>query len=46
MTPLHSLVLLKPAFTLDVLCVIVMVAVTVWSGAEYFIKYGKLLKVK
>ncbi len=46
MTPLHGLVLLKPAFTLDALCVIVMVAVTVWSGAEYFIKYGKLLKVK
>ena len=46
MTPLHGLTLLKPAFTLDALCVIVMVAVTVWSGAEYFIKYGKLLKVK
>ena len=46
MTPLHSLTLIPPAFTLDALCVIVMVAVTLWSGAEYFIKYGKLLKVK
>ncbi len=46
MTPLHSLALIPPAFTLDALCVIVMVAVTVWSGAEYFVKYGKLLKVK
>ena len=46
MTPLHSLTLIPPAFTLDTLCVIVMVAVTVWSGAEYFIKYGKLLNVK
>ena len=46
MTPLHSLTLIPPAFTLDIFCVIVMVAVTIWSGAEYFIKYGKLLKVK
>ena len=46
MMPLHSLTLIPPAFTLDGLCVIVMVAVTLWSGAEYFIKYGKLLKVK
>ena len=46
MTPLHSLTLIPPAFTLDLFCVIVMVAVTIWSGAEYFIKYGKLLKVK
>ena len=46
MTPLHSLVLIPPAFTVDSLCVILMVAVTIWSGAEYFIKYGKLLKVK
>ena len=45
MTPLHSLTLIPPAFTLDTLCVIVMVATTVWSGAEYFIKFGKLLKV-
>jgi CDP-diacylglycerol--glycerol-3-phosphate 3-phosphatidyltransferase len=46
MTPFHGFALIPPAFTLDVLCVIVMVAVTLWSGAEYFIKYGKLLKVK
>ena len=46
MTPLHSLVLISPAFTLDWLCVIVMVAATVWSGGEYFVKYGKLLKLK
>ena len=46
MTPLHSLVLIPEAFTLDWLCVLVMVLTTVWSGAEYFIKYGKLLKVK
>ena len=45
MTPLHSLVLIPPAFTLDTLCVIVMLVTTVWSGAEYFIKFGKLLKV-
>ena len=46
MTPLHSLTLIPPAFTLDTLCVIVMLATTVWSGAEYFIRFGKLLKVK
>ena len=46
MTPFHGFALIPPAFTLDTLCVIVMVAVTLWSGAEYFIKYGKLLKVK
>ena len=45
MTPLHSLVLIPPAFTLDTLCVIVMLVTTVWSGAEYFIKFGKLLKL-
>ena len=46
MTPFHGLTLVKPAFTLDVLCVIVMLVTTVWSGAEYFVKFGKLLKVK
>ncbi len=46
MAPFHSLVLIPKSFTLDALCVIVMVAVTVWSGAEYFLKYGRLLKVK
>ena len=46
MTPLHSLALGSPAFTLDVLCVIVMLIVTVWSGGEYFVKFGKLLKLK
>ena len=46
MTPLHSLALVKPGFTVDVLCVIVMLIVTVWSGGEYFLKYGKLLKLK
>ena len=46
MTPLHSLTLIPPAFTLDTLCVIVMLVTTVWSGAEYFVKFGKLLKVK
>ncbi len=46
MTPWHSLVLIPGAFTLDWLCVLVMLLTTVWSGAEYFIKYGKLLKVK
>ena len=45
MTPLHSLVLIPPAFTLDTLCVIVMLVTTVWSGAEYFLKFGKLLKL-
>ena len=46
MTPLHGLKLIPPAFTLDTLCVTVMVAATLWSGGEYFVKYGKLLKVK
>ena len=46
MTPLHSLTLIPPAFTVDALCVILMVAVTIWSGAEYFVKYGILLNVK
>ena len=46
MAPFHSLTLLGPAFTLDTLCVIVMVVTTLWSGAEYFIRYGNLLKVK
>ena len=46
MAPFHSFVLIPKAFTLDSLCVIFMVAVTLWSGAEYFIRYGKLLKVK
>ncbi len=46
MAPFHSLVLIPKSFTLDALCVIVMVAVTIWSGAEYFLKYGRLLKVK
>jgi len=46
MTPIHSTVLIPASFTLDDLCVIVMLIVTVWSGAEYFIKYGNLLKVK
>ena len=46
MTPLHSAVLIRPAFTVDVLCVIVMLIVTLWSGGEYFVKFGKLLKLK
>ncbi len=46
MTPFHGFTLIPPSFTLDTLCVIVMVLTTVWSGAEYFIRYGKLLKVK
>ena len=46
MTPWHDLVLIPRAFTLDWLCVLVMLLTTVWSGAEYFGKYGKLLRVK
>ena len=46
MAPFHGIVLIPKSFTLDTLCVIVMVATTLWSGAEYFLKYGKLLKVK
>ena len=46
MTPFHSLALGFPGFTFDVLGTLVMVAVTVWSGAEYFLRYGKLLKTK
>ena len=46
MTPFHSLVLIRPGFTFDVLGTIVMLAVTVWSGGEYFLRHGKLLKLK
>lgn len=42
----HSLVQIPAAFTLDWLCNLVMLITTVWSGAEYFVRYGKLLKVK
>jgi len=35
----------RPGFlTLNDICITIMVATTVWSGAEYFIKNGKVLK--
>ncbi len=46
MTPLHSLALGFPGFTFDVLGTAVMLLVTVWSGGEYFVRHGKLLKLK
>ncbi len=46
MTPFHSQVLGIPGFTFDVLGTAVMLIVTVWSGGEYFVRHGKLLKMK
>ena len=45
LTPLHDAVLFA-GITVDNLCVAVMVVITVVSGAEYFIKNGKMLNVK
>ena len=45
LTPLHDVSVLG-AFTVDSLCVAVMVVITVISGAEYFIKNRKLLNVR
>ena len=46
MTPFHSLVLVPQNFTFDLLGTILMLIVTVWSGGEYFVRHGKLLKLK
>ena len=45
LTPLHDAVLFA-GITVDNLCVAVMVVITVVSGAEYFIRNGKMLNVK
>lgn len=45
LTPLHDVSVLG-TFTVDSLCVAVMVVITVISGAEYFIKNRKLLNVR
>lgn len=44
--PFHGFCLIRPWLTVDSLGVILMTAVTVWSGAEYFIRYARLLKLK
>ena len=45
MTSLHSFAFF-PGFTVDVLCVILMVAVTLYSGFRYFRDNAGLLKLK
>ena len=45
LTPWHDLALVG-SFDLDKLAVALMLVTTVWSGAEYFIKNGKLLNLK
>ena len=42
---LHGIVLFG-SFTLNTLCIIVMLVTTIWSGAEYFIKNKHVLKGK
>lgn len=44
LTPWHDLALFG-GFDLDALCVAVMVILTVWSGAEYFVKNKALFSV-
>lgn len=46
MLPVHSYVLLGTGFTVDWLCVIVIVVTTLWSGIEYFVKNSKVLDTK
>lgn len=46
MTPLHGLYLIRWWFTVDGLGCLLMLVTTVWSGVEYFIRYGSLLKMK
>lgn len=45
LTPLHEFTLIG-GFTMDDLCVWVMILTTVWSGVEYFAKNAKLLDLK
>ena len=37
---------LGTGFTVDWLCVIVIVVTTLWSGIEYFVKNSKVLDTK
>ena len=46
MLPFHSYVLFGEGFTVDVLCVALIVITTLWSGIEYFIKNRKVLDTK
>lgn len=46
MTPLHGLYLIRWWLTVDDLGSILMLIVTVWSGAEYFFRHGHLLNMK
>ncbi len=45
MTPIHDWVLFG-SITVDVVCYVLMVITTVWSGVEYFVKNIKILDVK
>lgn len=42
--PMHDFAMFQDFFTLNDICIVVMVFTTVWSGVEYFIKNGKVLK--
>jgi len=46
LTDFHNYELIKGYLTVDGLAVISMLITTVWSGAEYFYKNWKLLKIK
>lgn len=45
LTPLHGKILFAD-ISVDNICVAVMVVLTIWSGAEYFIKNRSVLNVK
>ena len=45
MSPWHDLPLLGPV-TIDSAGTVIVLIVTVWSGVDYFIRHGKLLKLK
>jgi len=45
LTPFHGIPILG-AVTVDVVCYILIIIVTIWSGVEYFVKNGKLLNTK
>ncbi len=45
-TPLHSMTVIPGLMNFDGLAVILILLTTVWSGAEYFVRNAKLLKLK
>lgn len=45
LTPFHGRVLFG-GVTVDLVCYILIIIVTIWSGVEYFIKNAKLLNMK